>query len=561
VWAFSGAAWRLVAPYWQSEERWRARLLLGVIVALTLGLVFILVQLNEWNREFYEALQNHDFAAFGPLLLRFTAYASVYIIGAVYKLYFTQMLEMRWRVWLTRHFVTAWLSEHVYYHLELQPRGTDNPDQRIAEDLRLFTTSTLELSLGLLSSGVTLASFVVILFTISGDLEVGGVTIPGYMVWAALAYALGGSLVARWIGGPLIGLNFRLQRNEADFRFNLVRIREHAEGVAFYRGERVESAGLMDAFERIRLTWWALMVATKRLMFFSVGYNQVAVIFPILVAAPRYFSGEISLGVLMQIANAFGQVQGALSWFVDSYRDLASWKASTDRLLTFQNGIREALVAARHPDLVVRHEQYRAIRSECMDLCLPTGRQLLTNASFSFEPGDRVMVTGPNGCGKSTLFRAIASIWPFGRGVISVPANAHMLFLPQRPYLPIASLRAAVSYPARDGEFPDCQIDQALEAVGLGRFRDQLSEIQDWGARMSGGELQRMAFARVLLHRPDWVFLDEATSALDEAGERQMYELLERHVPRSTVVSIAHRPQVAAFHLTHFPVQAPSNPT
>jgi len=542
--------WRLAAPYWHSEERWRARMLLGGVVALTLGLVFILVQLNDWNREFYEALQNYDFAAFGPLLLRFSILAALYIIGAVYKLYFTQMLEMRWRAWLTQRCVTTWLERRVYYHLELEPGATDNPDQRIADDLRLFTSGTLSLVLGLLSSVVTLVSFVVILWNLSGSLEVGSVSVPGYMVWVAVVYAVGGSVLARLIGQPLIGLNFRLQRYEADFRFNLVRVRENAEGIALYRGEAVEGPALVERFDHIRDTWWELMRATKRLTFFTVGFNQVAVVFPLLVAAPRYFAGTISLGVLMQIANAFGQVQGALSWFVDSYAGLASWKASTDRLVLFQRRMQLARAESEQPDLLVRAESTTNLHATQLDLRLPDGKLLLGAASFRIEPHQWVMVSGPNGSGKSTLFRAIAGIWPFGRGVIHIPASASFMFLPQRPYVPIGSLRDAVTYPAERQRFSDVEIIDVLHAVGLAGFVDRLDEVRNWSADLSGGEQQRLALARAVLHRPEWLFLDEASSALDEAGEREIYELLRQRLAASTIVSIAHRAQVARFHPT-----------
>jgi putative ATP-binding cassette transporter len=540
--------WHLAAPYWQSEERWRARLLLGVVIVLALSQVAILVQINDWNRAFYAALQQYDFAAFGPLLLRFTILAALYIIGAVYQLYFTQMLQMRWRTWLTQHFVSNWLEDQVYYRLELQPHDTDNPDQRISEDLNLFTGSTLQLGLGLLTAVVTLGSFVVILWNLSGPLTLGTVSVPGYMVWAAVGYALFGSLAARAIGRPLIGLNFQLQRYEADFRFSLVRIRENAEGIALYRGETAEAGGLFGAFEHIRSTWWALMRATKRLTFFTVGFNQVAVVFPILVAAPRYFSGAIDLGVLMQTANAFGQVQGALSWFVDSYSALARWKASTDRLLRFQRSVQAARAEAQQPDLAVRPDATAEVFTRKLDLGLPDGRPLVAGARFCIESQQWVLLSGPNGSGKSTLFRAIADIWPYGQGVIHVPLSARMLFLPQRPYLPMGSLRRAVTYPGEATSFSDAEISDALRAVGLVRFVDRLDEVQNWGSAMSGGEQQRLALARAVLHRPEWLFLDEASSALDEAGERQMYELLRRRLTHTTVMSIAHRSQVAAYH-------------
>ena len=550
---FLRRVWRLGAPYWRSEERWQARGLLAVIVVLTIGLVFLLVLLNNWNREFYEAIQNKDFASFGPLLLQFTVLAAIYIIGAVYKLYFTQMLQMRWRVWMTRRFVGHWLSNQVYYRLELRDRRTDNPDQRIAEDVRAFTFSTLDLSLGLLGSLLTLGSFLTILWVLSGPLSfsLGGVDIdiPGYMVWVAIVYAAVGSYFTAVVGRRLIPINFQRQRLEADFRFGLVRLRENAEGVALYHGEPSEQTDLMTRFERIRGNWWELMRYTKRLTFLIVGYEQVAVIFPVLVAAPRYFAGEISLGVLTQVAQAFGRVQGSLSWFVDAYSDLAVWKASVDRLLTFENAMREAeLDVQRGERIRVGTNGATQLRAENLDLMLPNGRPILGIADFSVSRGDKVLVTGPTGVGKSTLFRALAGIWPFGKGSIRVPSEGRQLFLPQKPYIPIASLREATTYPAPPGTFSDDEIREVLTAAHLEAFVPRLDEVQNWSMVMSGGEQQRLALARALLHKPDWLFMDEATAALDEPSEQELYQLLEERLPNATIVSIAHRPRVADFH-------------
>ena len=411
---FLKKVWRLVRPYWFSEERWRARLLLGTVVLLSLGLVYVLVLLNEWQRLFYNSLEQKNYADFSALLVRFTVLAAIFIVASVYRLYLRQMLEMRWRVWLTRRYVEAWMDNQVYYRLELEHHGTDNPDQRIAEDLRLVTSNTLGLSLGLLSSVVTLGSFIGILWVISGPLSftVGGhdITIPGYMVWAAIVYAVFGSVLTHFIGRPLIPLNFQQQRLEADFRYSLVRLRENSEGVALYHGEHHEQLGLLDRFERIRANWWDLMRYTKRLTGFTVGYGQLASIFPIVVAAPRFFAGAITLGTLIQIAGAFGRVQDALSWFVDSYGDLASWKASVDRLLTFELALQQAEAESAAAGISVTRAPGSTIRADELNLALPNGRVLLADTSLCIEPGNRVLIVGPSGSGKSTLFRAIAGI-------------------------------------------------------------------------------------------------------------------------------------------------------
>jgi putative ATP-binding cassette transporter len=455
--AFAGRAWALAGPYWRSEERWRARAMLVVIVALTLALVFLNVLYNNWNRDFFEALQNKDFGSFGPLLLRFGVLATLYIIGAVIRLYLTMMLQMRWRIWLTRRFFDRWLGNRVFYRLELTDGRTDNPDQRIAEDLRLFTFNTISLVLGLLSSIVTLASFITILWVISGPVTVplgsGSLEIQGFMVWVALVYAIVGSVLTHAVGRRLIPLNFQQQRVEADLRFGLVRLRENAEGVALYNGQTVERTDLDGRVDRIRANWWQVMRYTKNLTIFTTGYDQLADVFPLLVAAPQYFTGVISLGVLTQISNAFGQVQGSLSWFVENYASIASWKATVDRLLTFEDEMRQASLTAEAPTRIdVLSKEANAIRAENLELRLPDGRVLLPDATFDFKRGERVLVTGPTGVGKSTLFRAIAGIWPYGSGRIQEPSDSRILFLPQKPYCPsraFAMLSATLHQAAR----------------------------------------------------------------------------------------------------------------
>jgi putative ATP-binding cassette transporter len=528
--------------------------LLGVIVTLTLGLVFLNVLYNDWNRAFFEALQERDVEAFGPLLLRFGMLASLFILGAVFRRYLTQMLQMNWRIWMTRNFLDRWMGSHTFYRLETAHNDTDNPDQRIADDLRMFTFNTIDLSLGLLSSVVTLVSFVQILWTISGPLvfAIAGVEfeIGGYMVWVALGYAIIGSLLTHRVGRPLIGLNYQEQRVEADLRFSLIRLREQAEGVALYRGEATERNGLEGRLGAINRNWRGLMRATKSVTFLTTAYDQLAEIFPLLVAAPRYFSGAISLGVLTQIGNAFGQVQGSLSWFVNSYGALAGWKATVDRLVTFEDAMARAEEQARRTQRIrVAHKApTRQLVAADLQLLLPDGRPVLPTMNLTIEPGEHVLINGPTGVGKSTLFRALAGIWPFGTGEVNIPAGARLLFLPQRPYLPIASLRDAVSYPSAAGTFDDAQIREVLTETGLAAFGSRLDEVDNWTQQLSGGEQQRVALARAILQQPEWLFLDEATAALDEPSERDLYELLRRRLPEAAIISIAHRSGVAAYH-------------
>ncbi|HYD96735.1 MAG TPA: ABC transporter ATP-binding protein/permease [Noviherbaspirillum sp.] len=543
------AVWRLIKPYWSSEEKWRARGLLAAVVALALGMVYLDVLFNEWNRDFYNALDNKDYPAFRAQLWRFSYLAFIYIAVAIYRVYLTQALEMRWRAWMTRQYLGEWLTNQAYYRIE-QTRSADNPDQRIAEDLNYLTSGTLTLSLGLLSAVVTLVSFVGILWSVSGPmaLMLGGreLTIPGYMVWFAIAYAVIGSSVVWIIGRPLVTQNFYQQRYEADFRFGLVRIREYAEAIALYRGESQEQAQLAGRFEWIWRNWWAIMRTTKRLNLASNFYAQFAVIFPFLVGAPRYFAGAIKLGELMQISSAFGHVQDALSWFINAFTSLASWKASVNRLA----GFHEAVTAARTQvsGITVSRNNVGAILLDDVSLALPSGTRLTQAISSEIHPGQRILVTGPSGCGKSTLFRALAGIWPYGEGTVELPNQATLLFLPQRSYLPIGTLRAAIAYPFAEKAYKDRAICHYLEGCMLPHLVDKLDESDNWNQRLSPGEQQRLAFVRALLARPQVLFLDEATSALDPAAEAALYELLLRELPAASLISIAHREGVAKYH-------------
>jgi putative ATP-binding cassette transporter len=543
-------AWTIARPYWISEDRWAARGLLAVIVALNLGTVGLLVALNAWNARFYDALQAKDEAAFFQELGVFVALAVVYILLAVYALYLNQMLQIRWRRWLTDRFLDRWLAARAYYRLELAADGADNPDQRIAEDLKLFVADSLTLSLGLLREAVTLASFLGILWSLSGDLAIPGtdLVLPGYMVWVALVYAVLGTWLTHRIGRPLVGLNFEQQRFEADFRFGLVRLRENAEAVALYRGEAGEADALRGRFKALMANWWAIMRRQKHLTFFTVGYAQAASVFPILVAAPRYFAGEIQLGGLMQTASAFGQVQGALSWVIEAYVRLTEWSATVTRL----GGLLAALDAAEAAGGGLATIEDGGDRLELADLTLrlPDGRQLLDRASLVIRRGDRVMITGPSGGGKSTLFRAIAGIWPWAEGRLIRPGG-RALFLPQRPYLPLGDLRRAVCYPGDPAAFTDEAMAAALTAVDLAPLARRLDETDNWSRRLSPGEQQRLAIVRVLLARPDWLFLDEATAALDPEREAALHRLILDRLPEVTLVSIAHRPELAAFHDRH----------
>jgi vitamin B12/bleomycin/antimicrobial peptide transport system ATP-binding/permease protein len=546
--------WALLRPYWTSEERRTAWLLLIANIVLTLGMVYMTVLFNQWYNAFYNSLQDKAKAEFFHQIGRFCILATIYIVIGVYRIYLNQMLQIRWRRWLTDRYLKNWLADRNYYRMQLKGDGTDNPDQRIAEDFRLFVDESLTLGLGFLNATVTLGSFVGILWLLSGPLEIpfGGTTyvIYGYMVWVAIVYAVMGTWLTHKIGKPLISLNFNQQKYEADFRFNLVRFRENSEGVALYHGEEDELRGFHNRFASVVDNWWAIMKRQKLLTFFTIGYSQAAVVFPFVVGAPRYFSGAIQLGGLIQISNAFGQVQGALSWFIDAYTTFASWKATVDRLTGFHNAIVVAQEESRAGvgPAVVADATIDDLRLRNLELGLPTGRVLLSGIDANIERGARVLIKGPSGSGKSTLFRAIAGIWPFGKGEVRLPREFHSLFLPQRPYFPIGTLRQVVAYPSASETFSDAQVRDALVRTGLDHLAERLDEQQNWAQQLSGGEQQRVAIARALLHKPAWLFLDEATSALDEPSQADVYELLTERLKGATIVSIAHRSALADFH-------------
>jgi putative ATP-binding cassette transporter len=546
-------AWAMAAPYWRSEDRWAARGLLVIVVALNLGIVYLNVLINQWNNSFYNALQDKNYAVFVHQFVRFSWLAGLYIIVAVYQLYLNQMLQIRWRRWLTERYLQAWLADGAYFRMQLAAGETDNPDQRIAEDLQLFVSGTLALAIGGLRAVVTLVSFVAILWGLSGSVTIpfgrSSVILPGYMVWTALVYAIIGTWLTSRIGRPLVRLNFDQQRYEADFRFGLVRFRENAEGVALYHGEADELRGFRERFGAVVRNFWDIMRRQKRLTWFTAGYAQAAVIFPFIVAAPRYFRGAIHLGGLMQTATAFGQVQDSLSFIVSSYTDIAAWRSVVERLLGFERALEHVRSeAATGGGIAFADGDATRLALEDVEIDLPGGQRLIAGVNLGLARGDSALLAGPSGVGKSTLIRAIAGIWPFGRGEIRVPRGARVLVLPQKPYLPIGSLRDVVSYPRPAIGVDDAVLREALEAVGLPGLAGRLDEDGHWALQLSPGEQQRIAFARVLVQKPDWLFLDEATSAVDEATEARLYHLVRERLPGTALFSVGHRGTLRPLH-------------
>lgn len=546
--------WRIAIPYFRSEDKWAGGGLLAAVIAIELSLVAIDVLFNQWQNRFYTALQAYDWDRFVSEVWFFVILAASFVALAVYQLYLNQWLQIRWRQWLTRHYLGEWLEDATHYRMQLKGDAADNPDQRITEDVKNFVEQTLTIGLGLLSSIVTLFSFVIILWGLSNaaPMHIFGadVVIPGYLCWGALIYAIFGTALTHLIGAPLVNLNFEQQRYEADFRFNLVRVRENSEQIALLNGENAERGRLLDRFGRVVGNWYAIMGRTKRLTAFTASYSQAAVIVPYALVAPAYFAKRIQLGDMMQTGSAFGSVQRALSFFVTAYRSIAEWRAVVARLDGFEMSVRStSRLAEYEPTIGIKAAGgSRAIGLEQLRVNLPNGAPLVAADAFTIHAPERVLVTGPSGSGKSTLFRAIAGIWPFGTGTIVIPEKAKLMMLPQRPYFPVGVLRDAVVYPAAPGAFETTQVRDALVAVGLPDLAERLEEDGHWNRMLSLGEQQRLGLARALLHGPDYLFLDEATASLDEPSEARLYRLLAEKLPRATIVSIGHRSTLDAFH-------------
>jgi vitamin B12/bleomycin/antimicrobial peptide transport system ATP-binding/permease protein len=527
------------------------------VIALELTGVLLMVLLNRWNNAFYNALQERDWAAFTYQTGYFCVIATFWVGVNVYQLYLNLWLQIRWRQWMTTRYLGDWLHEANHYRMQLLGDAADNPDQRIADDVKMFVERTLYIGLKILNSVVTLGSFIVILWGLSeaAPLHVFGeeFAIPGYLVWGALIYAILGTALTQWIGSPLVNLDFQRQRYEADFRFNLVRVRENSEQIALLLGERAERERLWERFRHVIENWYAIMSRTKRLTAFTASYSQAAVIFPYILVAPAYFAQKIQLGGMMQTASAFGSVQEALSVFISIYREMAEWRAIVARLDGFEASIAGAARLAGAPDSIKITSPSTGNEIDLKQLLvrLPNGTPLVSATNFNLRAGERTLVTGPSGAGKSTLFRAIAGIWPFGTGAIAIPAKASLMMLPQRPYLPIGSLQAAIVYPADAGAYSSDQVRQTLIAVGLPALASRIGEEAHWNRMLSLGEQQRLGLARALLHAPQYLFLDEATASLDEASEAALYRLLEEKLPATTVISIGHRSTLEEFHQRH----------
>ncbi|MET0674682.1 MAG: ABC transporter ATP-binding protein/permease, partial [Bradyrhizobium sp.] len=510
--------WRIAAPYFNSEDKWAGRTLLAAVIAIELALVGNTVLLNQWRNRFYNALQEKDWDGFVREIVIFTVLATVLVVLSIYQLYLNQWLQIRWRRWMTTKYLGEWLHDANHYRMQLQGEAADNPDQRMSDDVKMFVEQTLTIGIGLLSSIVTLFSFVIILWGLSAAAPLllfgGDFSIPGYLVWAALIYAIFGTALTQWIGSPLVNLDFHQQRFEADFRFNLVRVRENSEQIALLRGDRAERERLSERFSRVISNWYGIMSRTKRLVAFTQSYTQAAQVIPLLLTAPAFFAGKIQLGALLQTAEAFGSVQQALSFFVNVYRTMAEWRAVVARLDGFEEAIASATTLAADPGSIgITQATTGEIGLQQLLVRLPNGAPLVSAGGISLRAGERTLLMGPSGSGKSTLFRAIAGIWPFGTGSISIPANASLMMLPQRPYFPVGSLQAAIVFPGEAGSFGADRVAEVLTQVGLPQLASRLEEEAHWNRMLSLGEQQRLGLARALLHAPNYLFLDEATAS------------------------------------------------
>ena len=547
----------LITPYWNSEEKKSARLYLAAIITLTIAAVYMTLLLNEWFNSFYSALQNYDSDAVYRGLLRFTGLAFAHIAFAVYSYYLQQRLALRWRKWMTKNYLAKWTGQQMYYRLEMFSQGTaDNPDQRISEDINLFTARTLSFMSGLLRSATTIVCFIFVLWNLSEVLSFSAAGqefhIYGYLVWTALAYSVLGTWITHKVGHRLVSLNYLQQKLEADFRFSMVRLRETAESVAFYNGAAKEEAFLSNRFMTLLRNTLFIIKKQKQLSWLTNSYAQIAIIFPFVVAVPRYLSQHISLGGLMQIANCFGKVQDAMSYFVDVYASLAEWQSCAERLLSFDKHIAAIEKETEEKSgRLVREETPDRLRLTDVTISVPAmdenkrTREIISSAACTIRSGEHVILKGPSGSGKSTLLRTLAGFWPYVKGHISMPAPSEMMFIPQKPYIPMGTSAEAASYPLETAD--EEILSPLLVECGLSHLMEKPDTEADWSHILSLGEQQKLAFVRVFLRKPKWVFLDEATSAMDEETEEKMYRLLTA-LPGTTVISIGHRSTLDKWH-------------
>jgi vitamin B12/bleomycin/antimicrobial peptide transport system ATP-binding/permease protein len=543
---------RMIGIYWTSPDAVRGALFLAGAVFLEFGTVYGNLRLADAERRIMDAIQDKQPSIFLEAVGLFAILSAGFVVVAAYRIYLRQCLEIRWRRAVTADFVDHWMTERAFCQEKLHGGDVDNPDQRVAEDVRDFVASVLGLSLSLLGAIATLVSFGGLLWTLSRGwalpIAAAHVHVPGLLLWVALLYAGLSTWLTHVVGRPLVPLNFLRLRCEADFRYGLMRFRDNVEVVTLSRGEALERRSALARFQKVIENWLQLIGAQRRLTVFTGVVGQANNLMPLLVAAPGFFAGLITLGTLAQIRFAYGQVSGSLTWFVYAYQEIARWRANVERLSTFAEIMDTTAKDLARSNIRVVPVEVPALRLVDLEVETADGRLLIDAATATVQAGERIVITGPSGVGKTSLLRAIAGIWPFGRGRIDVPAHARTLFVPQLPYLPLGSLRSVVSYPAPEGTFPDVDIREVLRLLGLEQLTTRLDDTSPWDQQLSPHEQQRLGIARVLLNEPEWVFLDKATSALDEAMERRVYALLATRLPNMTVISVANRPEMGAYH-------------
>lgn len=548
---FLRRSWQLTKPYWTSEEKWHALAMLVAILLMAVAMVGLNVYISYWNRQLFNALQDFNEGVFPRLVLYFLIYLVVFIAIAIFQYYIQSLLQLRWRRWLTFHYVDKWVNHSRYYQLELDRHYSDNPDQRITEDIDAYTNLSLSLIIGLFSSILTLVSFIGLLWHISGNLtfSLAGHTfvITHYMVWVAIIYSFIGNWLAHVIGRKLISINYYKQRVEANLRFSLVRLRENGRAIAQMKGDRTERGQIRTRFQDIWEATRALIKYNKRLLGYSSGFSNLANIFPLFAAAPQYFAKQITLGNLSQISMAFGNVQSSLSWFVSSYSDLANWRTVVERLDNFNDALNKLPEPNQRPGQLFRQEENARPELSDLELTLPDGTSKLSIDNLVLNKGEDTLIEAPSGAGKSLLFGLLSGNWPFWQGKVTMPIST--FFVPQTPYLPIGTLKEVLAYPGTSAHYTAEEIETVICEVGLSQLVAQLDTHAHWERMLSPGEKQRISFARALLRRPEWLFLDEATAALDLSAEQSLYQLLKERLQGTTLISIAHKNTLTHFHL------------
>lgn len=534
--------WQIAWPYFNPKRDWKPLAKVAAMLLLTLFSVRMNVLFSFWYNGFYSALQKLDAKLVWFFLGLFAVLATVHVLRVLLNYYVQQSFEIYWRVWLNDHLIARWLDKQAYYRSQHLQGLADNPDQRIQQDVATFVSASISLSMGLVSAIVSMIAFTAILWGLSGPLTLFGVTFPRAMVFLVYAYVLTATVFAFKIGRPLILLNFLNEKFNANYRYALVRLREYGESIAFYQGERVESRSLAARFSDVIQNAWKIIFRSLKLSGFNLAISQAAVVFPFIVQLPRYLNKQIALGDVMQTGNAFGQVQDALSFFRESYDTFTGYRAVLDRLTGFVDVMQEADAL---PSPIVDAQGGKVAVSN-LTVMTPAGQKLLEKLTLDISAHQPLLVRGRSGAGKTTLLRTIAGLWPYAEGTVVRPDGADALFLAQKPYLPLGSLRQALYYPKPTDDNASAQ--DVLRQCQLGHLIDRLDEEADWSRILSLGEQQRLAFGRALLNQPQAVFLDEATSAMDEGLEEAMYHLLSQRLPHAVMVSVGHRSTLKAFH-------------